>query len=123
MGDVQRCARMPSIACAAGELREKPNASPINKYKIFFIVSRSLPIKRGGHAGSHTASVGIINAPLKLVNAKLLSLFSYFCRKVNGDVHFYSDFIVLPLRSELLYQSDTSFFDFILRSGLSIIQK
>ena len=78
------------------------NSVKIKKVRIRFTISRSLPIKRGGHAGSHTASVGIINTPLKLVNAKPLSLLRYFRRKIDRNVHLDSDLIVLDAAIKLI---------------------
>lgn len=92
-------------------------------WNLSFMTSCPLPIKHRSYAGCHASGILVIDATVKLINTHLLSLFCQFRRKVNGDVHFDSYFIVLPFWLEFLYQSDTSFRIYILRSDLRIIQK
>ncbi len=91
--------------------------------ELAFYPVPKLFIKRvGGHeqwGAIHSAEIG--DGTLECRD--MLSLFCQFRRKVNGDVHFDSYFIVLPFWLEFLYQSDTSFRVYILRSDLRIIQK
>ena len=57
----------------------------------------------------HLSGSFVKGALIKLANAHPFCLFRDFCGKVNSDVHFDPYFVIFPIWSEILYQTDTSF--------------